>query len=258
MLELAQGDILMTLLAVVLIELLLGMDNLIILFGVLKNKAAKNRLLLLSIGFSFSIVLRALILGTALTILGNTLFLFALNWGWFSVEVGTRGLLYLIAGTFLFFHALEEIKSHFRTEEVLGGEEVVLVNMPWHHMIIWVAVIDLVFSYDSLLGVLAVSKNWYLLMVALVISRVIMIFFLSKIHKFMHNHPELMVVMYIFLAMVGLSLFLDGLEDMETQIAGLELRGFPVSWLYSIFAFGIFYSWWHTRQKLKRKNEKSP
>jgi predicted tellurium resistance membrane protein TerC len=33
------------------------------------------------------------------------------------------------------------------------------LNMPWHQMIIWVAVIDLVFSYDSLLGVLAVSKK---------------------------------------------------------------------------------------------------
>jgi len=257
MLELVQGDILLTLLAIILIELVLGVDNLIILFGVLRKKNPRRRFLIVTVGFAFSIILRALVLGTALVILSSTLFLFEVQWPWFSIEVGTRGLIYFIAGVYLIFHGLSEIRNHFGEEEIVESDEVVLVNMSWPAMILWVAIIDLVFSYDSLLGVIAVSQDWYLLVIGLVISRVIMVFFLSKIYRFIHHHPELMVVMFIFLVMVGLSLFLDGLEDMEAGLFGLNFRGFPVSWLYSIFAIGIVYSWWHTRVKKRRKEASS-
>lgn len=254
MLEFLQGDIFLTLIAIVLIELILGMDNLVVLFSLFKKKKVANKLLAIGVGFFFSAILRILILGTALTLLEKTFHLFSVSLPGLSAEVGSRGLVFSIAGSYLILHAILEIRDYFAEKDLKTTKGLLLSNWSWPYLILWIAAIDLVFSYDSLLGVLAVSRDFYLLAIGLIISRTIMLFFFVKIYRFIKDHPELMVVMFIFLAMVGLGLALEGLEDMQTVIVGVSIRSFPVSWLYSIFAIGVIYSWWHTRNK-KRKSQ---
>lgn len=244
----------LTLIAIILIELILGMDNLIVLFGLFKKKKISNKLLAIGAGFFFSVILRILILGTALSLLEKTYHLFSISLPGLNSEIGSRGLIFSIGGAYLIAHATFEIWDFYSEKDLKAPKGLLLSNWSWPYLILWIAAVDLVFSYDSLLGVLAVSKDFYLLATGLIISRLIMLFFLAKIYRFIKKHPELMVVMFIFLAMVGLGLALEGLEDMETVIAGLKVSSFPVSWLYSIFAIGIIYSWWHTKSK-KHKSD---
>lgn len=255
MLESLHGDVFMTLIAIILVELVLGMDNLIVLFGLFKKKKISNKLLAIGIGFFFSVLLRILILGTALSLLEKTIYLFSINVPFFEVNVGSRGLVFTVAGIYLIVHAILEIKEFYNEKDLKKAQGLLLSNWSWPYLVLWIAVIDLVFSYDSLLGVMAISKDFFLLSTGLIISRIIMLLFLSKIYRFIKKHPELVVVMFIFLAMVGLSLLLEGMEDMNTLVVGLALSSFPVSWLYSIFAIGIIYSWWHTGRKKRLKNQ---
>lgn len=249
MLEIAQGDILLTLLTIVVVEIVLGVDNLVVLFSVLKKKARKFRLRVIIFGFLLSILLRGAILGTALTVLGTTLHLFEVDLQWFSIDIGSRGLIFAVAGIFLITHAFLEIKRYLDKDDIETEDQVVLIDMALPYMVVWVAVIDLVFSYDSLLGVIAVSQNFALLMTGMIISRILIVLFLQKIYRFIHSHPELIIVMFIFLGFIGVSLLMEGLFDMETKLFGWHFKGFPATWLYSIFVVGIVYSIFHSQLK---------
>ncbi|TVR88047.1 MAG: DUF475 domain-containing protein [Saprospirales bacterium] len=250
MLEIAEGHVLLTIITIVLVEIVLGVDNLIILFAVLKKRSPMSRLKIIILGFLLSIGLRAAILGTALTILDNSIYLFSINILGFEMDVGTRGLIFFVAGIYLLAHAIAEIRRYFEGDDIKDENKVVLLDMALPYMIVWVAVIDLVFSYDSLLGVVAISTDFTLLMIGMIISRILIVLFLNKIYRFIHKHPELIVVMFIFLGFIGISLFMEGLHDMQTTIGGFTIRGFPASWLYSIFVLGIIYSIVHSRIKI--------
>jgi len=249
MLEIAQGDVFLTILTIVVVEIVLGVDNLIVLFSVLKKKKARARLKVIILGFLLSIMLRAAILGTALTVLDHSIYLFSLALGGFEMEIGSRGLIFIVAGGYLLVHAIVEIGRFWEGDDIKDEKQVLLIDMALPYMILWVAVIDLVFSYDSLLGVVAISKDFTLLMIGMIISRILIVLFLNRIYRFIHHHPELMVVMFIFLGFIGISLFMEGLHDMGTILWGLAIQGFPATWLYSIFVMGILYSILHSRIK---------
>lgn len=254
MLEIAQGDVILTLLTIVVVEIVLGVDNLVVLFSVLKKKARKYRLRVVIFGFLLSILLRGAILGTALTVLGTTLHLLSVNWQWFAMDIGSRGIIFSVAGFYLLIHAFLEIKRYLEKDDIETEDQVVLLDMALPYMVIWVAVIDLVFSYDSLLGVIAVSQDFTLLMTGMIISRILIVLFLQKIYRFIHSHPELIIVMFIFLGFIGISLLMEGLYDMDTQIFGWYFKGFPATWLYSIFVVGIVYSFFHSRLKRRKSS----
>lgn len=242
MLEIVQSEVLLTLITIVLVEIVLGVDNLIVLFAILKKKRIEFRLRIIAMGFLLSILLRALILGTALSVLETTYFIFSFEVGWIEMEVGTRGLIFLVAGIYLIIHSVVEVIRYIKGDDIKDEQKVLLVDMSWPYMIFWVAIIDLVFSYDSILGVIAVSRDFTLLIIGLIISRILIILFLNKIYRFIHFHPEIMVVMLVFLGFIGISLLFEGLYDMNTGIFGLAIHGFPSTWLYSIFALGVIYS----------------
>jgi len=78
-----------------------------------------------------------------------------------------------------------------------------------------ILIIDMVFSFDSIITAVGMAKYVEIMITAVVIAMIIMFFFSEKISVFIHKHPTLKMLALSFLIMVGFSLFFEGLEPIH-------------------------------------------
>ncbi len=120
----------------------------------------------------------------------------------------------LSGGLFLLYKTVKEI--HHKLE---GDEESVNPknNKPasFGSLIAQIIVIDMVFSFDSIITAVGLARIVPVMIIAVIIAMIIMFFFADKISNFIHQHPTLKMLALSFLLMVGFSLFFEGLEPVH-------------------------------------------
>jgi len=78
-----------------------------------------------------------------------------------------------------------------------------------------IILIDMIFSFDSIITAVGMAKHVEIMIVAVVIAMIIMFFFSERISNFIHKHPTLKMLALSFLLIVGFSLFFEGLQPLH-------------------------------------------
>jgi predicted tellurium resistance membrane protein TerC len=124
-----------------------------------------------------------------------------------------RNLIMLAGGLFLLYKTVKEI--HHKLE----GEDEKYESNPrrssFGAVIAQIVIIDMVFSFDSIITAVGLARIVYIMITAVIIAMIIMFFFSDKIADFIHKHPTLKMLALAFLLMVGFSLFFEGLEPIH-------------------------------------------
>jgi predicted tellurium resistance membrane protein TerC len=216
-------DIIVAFLTLVFLEIVLGIDNIIfisILTGKLpKEKQAKARIY----GLLIAIVFRILLLLMISWIIQAKKPLFSL----FHHSISLRDLILAGGGLFLLAKSTREIyeKIEDNTEKQLETKEV--RESSFGMIIFQIILLDIVFSFDSILTAIGLTNHILLMIVAIIISMVIMIFFVQYISDFIHQHPSLQILALSFLILIGFMLLLDAV--------GIHV---PKGYIY----FAVFYA----------------
>ncbi len=200
-----------SLLTLSLLEIVLGIDN-IIFISLLTNKLPeKNREKARTAGIALALILRIVMLLGITWIIGFTRPLFEV----FGFEATGRDLVLLLGGFFLIGKSTSEI--HHKIEE--GGREGEKEQMKsaaqrsFAAIILQIGLLDIVFSFDSILTAIGMTNEIIIMILAVVISLIVMLVFSGRIARFIEKYPTLQILALAFLILIGFVLIADGLHQ---------------------------------------------
>jgi len=208
------------LLTLTFLEIVLGIDN-IIFISIVSNKLPEHQQTKArNIGLSFALIFRVALLLCITWIISFTEPLFTI----FQHPFSGRDLILLAGGIFLVFKSTVEIHHKMEgvakpTSEKSGGT---LLNV-----IFQIVMLDIIFSFDSILTAVGLTDQILLMIIAVVISIGVMMIFSRSISDFISKHPTLEVLALSFLILIG---FMLGVEAMGIHV--------PKGYIY----FAVFFS----------------
>ncbi len=187
-----------------LLEIILGIDNIIFIMVVVyklpKHQQNKARIL----GLSLAMLTRIGLLGSLFFISHLQKPLFAIA----GMSFSGRDVVLLLGGVFLAFKALMELKEQIYPQ----GENAPKKAFGFFITLIEIMFLDIVFSLDSVITAIGLAKHLEIMVVAIILAVVAMLFFSKIIGDFIERHYRIKTLAFVFLLFVGVSLFLEGLH----------------------------------------------
>jgi predicted tellurium resistance membrane protein TerC len=215
MTSLLTADSLISLITLALLEIVLGIDNVIfvsILMGRLKEKdKLKARRIWMLLGITVRILL---LLGLGWLVANGNKELFGLDIKDTHYGFNLRNMILFGGGLFLLYKTVKEIHGKLEGEEHLNADSK-KAEASFAGIIAQIILIDMIFSFDSIITAVGMAKHVEVMIIAVVIAMIIMFFFSEKISSFIHKHPTLKMLALSFLLMVGFSLFFEGLQPIH-------------------------------------------
>ncbi len=191
-------------LTLTMLELVLGIDN-IIFISILVDKLPKERReFARRLGLFMAMFMRIGLLLLLAWIVGLVKPLFSV----FGHDVSGRDLILILGGLFLIWKSTTEIHQSLEGEEEHGGPSV--VKATFASIIIQIMIIDLVFSLDSIITAVGMVDDVRIMIAAVVCSVALMMLFAGPIGRFVSDHPTIKMLALSFLVVVGVVLVAEG------------------------------------------------
>ncbi|MCK8493195.1 MULTISPECIES: TerC family protein [Spirosoma] len=250
--DLFTAESIISLLTLTFLEIVLGIDN-IIFISIAANKLAqqdqaKARNIGLILAMAFRLIL---LLGISFVISLSKPFTHV-DAGWFKAAFTGQSLILFAGGLFLLYKATSEI--HHKLEggdhEQEGGSTKGKTSVS--SVVTQIAITNIVFSIDSILTAIGLTQNVAIMMIAVVLSILIMMFFAGPVGKFVNEHPTIQMLGLAFLIMIGFMLVAEGAHLSEVVIFNQEVGTVPKGYLYFAIAFSLLVEFLNIRLRKKQ------
>ncbi len=219
---LLQVENIVALVTLIVLELVLGVDN-VIFISILAGKLPVDQ------------QKRARMTGIALAVLTRIALLFSLSWiikledplfTVFNLDISGRDMILLAGGLFLLWKATHEI--HQKLEGVEGQASSKVKAVFWN-VIIQIMILDIVFSLDSVITAVGMVDELLIMIIAVVVAAGVMIFVSGPLGEFVEHHPTVKMLALSFLLMIGFTLIVEGLH-----------QHIPKGYVYFAMGFSVF------------------
>jgi predicted tellurium resistance membrane protein TerC len=215
MTDLLTIDSLISLITLALLEIVLGIDNVIfvsILMGRLKEEQKLlSRRLWMFLGITTRILL---LMALGWLVENGNKELFGIDMSGTHYAFNLRNLILFAGGLFLLYKTVKEI--HGKLEgDASHGQDGTKQQASFFSIMAQIILVDMIFSFDSIITAVGMANHVEIMIVAVVIAMVIMFFFSEKISGFIHQHPTLKMLALAFLLMIGFSLFFEGMQPVH-------------------------------------------
>ena len=209
------------LIALVVMEVVLGIDNLVFI-SILSNKLPEEqRSKARRIGIGLALVMRLGLLSTIAFLVGLTQPVFSLpiqgpvdpvhGVPMFEMNFSWRDLILIAGGLFLLWKATTEIHEKVDVETTHGVLDVKgRVAANFGAVIVQILLLDLVFSVDSILTAVGMTDHLPIMIVAVVVAVLVMLLAADPLAEFIHDNPTVVMLALGFLLMIGVTLIADG------------------------------------------------
>ncbi|KGL63721.1 TerC family protein [Polaribacter sp. Hel1_85] len=238
----AHADTWVALLTLTFLEIILGIDN-IIFISISANKLPENQ------------VRKATLLGLALAMITRILLLFSVSYlislkepflvisnSWFKTALTGQSIILFLGGLFLLYKSTKEIREkveHTNEDEVIKSPKIISFT----NVIFQIILIDIVFSFDSILTAVGMTNGingaLIIMVIAVVISIIIMMIFSKPISSFVNNNPTIQMLALSFLILIGFMLITEGAHLSHTEIFNKTVGAIPKGYLYFAIAFSL-------------------
>jgi len=228
------------------LEIVLGIDNIIfiaILVGRLpEHQRDKARIF----GLALAMITRILLLLSLFWIMKLTTPLFTI----FAQEISGRDLILIIGGLFLLVKSTNEIHADI---EESGEDEKDLAKSAkgYYNTLIQIAILDIVFSLDSVITAVGMASNILIMILAVVISVGVMMFSSKSISNFIEHNPTIKILALAFLLLVGVALIAEGF-DLHISKAYIY---FAMAFSLSVESINIYTRKKKTKARVSKKEE---
>ena len=194
------------LLTLILLEVVLGLDNVIFISIVASRLPAEQQKKARRLGLILAMFLRLGLLGLISIILKLEGDVFRV----FSMGISGKDLILIFGGLFLIYKSTKEIHHKMEGEE--GDTSKAIKATTFRSVIIQILILDLVFSVDSIITAVGMVEELWIMYTAVIVTVTIMLFASEPISKFIDKHPALKMLALSFLLLIGVSLIAEGLE----------------------------------------------
>lgn len=246
-------DGLISLLTLAVLEIVLGIDN-IIFISIIANRleTRKEQKRARTTGLLLALLMRvALLFGISWIIsLKEPLFTMTylidifekmeMEHALAAAQITGRDLILFAGGLFLLAKTTSEIHQKIEGEDDTH-EEKKLKKVSLSSIVLQIVFIDIVFSFDSILTAVGIVNEVIIMIAAVIISMVIMLIYAEKVSAFINSHPTVKMLALAFLLMIG---FLLVLESFDVHV--------PKPYVYSSMAFAFIVELLNMRARKKK------
>lgn len=241
--SMAQPEFWISLLTLTALEIVLGIDN-VIFISIISNKLPEvERPKARNLGLLLALVFRLGLLFTISWIITLTKPIFHLGF-WpgkdgLPLGISVKDLILMLGGAFLIAKSTNEM---FHKLEVETKEHDIKGRTTLSGVIVQIILVDMVFSFDSILTAVGLVKEVSIMVMAVIISMGVMLAFAGRISNFVNKHPSLQVLALGFLIMIGTMLVAEGFH-----------QKFDKGYLYFAMAFSLVIELVNMRMRKKRE-----
>jgi len=206
----SQPEAWVALVTLVVLELVLGVDNVIFISILAGKLPVDQRDRARMTGISMAVITRVLLLLSLSWIISLEEPLFFLPW--FGDDLGISGhdLILVSGGLFLLWKSVREI--HDKLEGVEGHASS-KVQASFGSVIVQIMLLDVVFSLDSVITAVGMANELFIMIVAVIVAAGVMIFASGPIGRFVEEHPTIKMLALSFLLLIGFTLIVEGLHQ---------------------------------------------
>ena len=211
------------LLTLTVLEIVLGIDNIIFISILASKLPAAQQPKARRLGLMGAFVTRLALLFSIAWVIRLTAPLFSI-WG---AEISGRDLILIAGGLFLIAKATWEIHGKLEGEDTHGSGGKALATMG--AVVLQIMVVDLVFSLDSVITAVGMADDVPVMVLAVVIAVGVMMISAGAIATFINRHPTIKMLALSFLLLIGVMLVAEGFD-----------QHVPKGYVYSAMAFSLF------------------
>ncbi|MCD9189446.1 MAG: TerC family protein [Pyrinomonadaceae bacterium] len=219
------------------LELVLGIDNVIFISILAGKLPAEQQSKARFIGLTMALLFRVVLLFSLSWVMGLTAPLFTLPV--VNQAVSGRDLILIIGGLFLIAKSTHEIHGSLEGEEGHASKK---VYASFTSVIIQISLLDIVFSLDSVITAIGMVDRVAIMIAAVIVSIIAMMLFAGSIGAFVQKHPTVKMLALAFLLLIGVTLLAEGFH-----------QKIPKGYIYFAMAFSVIVELLNMR--LRRKAE---
>lgn len=223
-----------SLLTLTVLEIVLGIDNLVFISILADKLPGEERDKARQIGLAMALITRILLLLSLSWLIGLTEPLFTV----FNLHISGRDLILLIGGLFLLGKATYEIHDKLEGSE---GHSSSKVKAQLVNVVIQIMILDIVFSLDSVITAVGMADQVAVMIAAVIIAVIIMLISVNTISEFISDHPTVKILALSFLLLIGFSLVAEGLG-----------QHIPKGYIYFAMGFSVFVEFLNLRMKKEK------
>ena len=204
---------LVSLLTLTFLEIVLGIDNILFVSIISARVEDKHRRKSANLGLGLALIMRIIFLFIiGIIIQSANLVLFTIPIDFQGADISIKDLIVFLGGVFLIYKSVTEIHDKV-TGSGIANEEAT-VTLTWGKAIVQIALINLVFSLDSIITAIGLAgENLAIMFVAVVVSMLVMIIITNPLSKFVEKHPTIKILALSFLLMIGVLLVAESFEQ---------------------------------------------
>jgi predicted tellurium resistance membrane protein TerC len=227
---------LLTLLMLILLQAVLGFDNLLYISIESKRVTEDKQAYVRKLGIGMAIGLRLLLLFIVTRMIQSFsepflgLHLRSVIDGDFNIQ----SLITLAGGVFIIYTAVKEIFHMIALHDIGGHEEKSTRSVG--KAVMWIVIMNLVFSFDSILSAMALTDNFYVMAAAIVVSGIAMIWLSDHVAEFLKKNRMYEILGLFVLFIVGVMLVSEGAHQAHLNLFNHEIHAMQKSTFYFVLA----------------------
>jgi predicted tellurium resistance membrane protein TerC len=210
------------LLTLTVLEVVLGIDNVIFISILAGKLPAHEQPKARTLGLALAMFTRVGLLLSITWIMRLTEPLFVV----FGDAISGRDIILIVGGLFLIAKSTHEIHQKLEGEE---GHSTVRGKVRFGSVIIQIMLLDIVFSFDSVITAVGMTNQLGIMVAAVIIAVVFMMFFSGMVSDFVHRHPTIKMLALSFLLLIGVTLIAEGFDQHISK-----------GYIYFAMAFSVF------------------
>lgn len=237
----------LALLTLCFLEIILGIDNIIFISIVSNKLPEEHRKRARNVGLGLAMFVRVALLLGITWIIGFTEPLFTVSANFIfehDMPFSGKDLILGFGGLFLIAKSTMEINHEMEGDEDEEEGGVKTAAVTFAGTIVQIILLDIIFSFDSILTAVGIvpPEQVAIMIIAVVVSIFVMMFFAGAISDFIKQHPSMEVLALGFLILIGFTLLLEGLH-----------QEIPKGYIYFAVAFSLLIEFTNIRVRKKRK-----
>ncbi|MBL1142192.1 MAG: TerC family protein [Proteobacteria bacterium] len=193
------------LLTLIALEIVLGIDNIVFISILVGRLPEQQRNKARRLGLAFAMLTRLALLFSLVWIMGLINPLFTV----FEQAISGRDIILIIGGLFLLVKSTHEIHNSL---EIVEGNTTSVSSSTFMMVLVQIAVLDVVFSLDSVITAVGLVDHVSIMVIAIVISVIVMMFAAKPIGEFIDTHPTFKILALSFLLLIGVTLMVEGFD----------------------------------------------
>jgi predicted tellurium resistance membrane protein TerC len=217
---LADPDAWVSLVTLTVLEIVLGIDNLVFIAILADRLPPAQRDAARKAGLAFALITRLLLLATLSWIIGLTQPVLTIA----ELSLSWRDIILTLGGLFLLGKATHEIHMSLEGQEATIEKNAAPISFVF--VVVQIGIIDIVFSLDSVITAVGMAQQLSIMVIAVVLAMAVMLIASTPLSNFIARHPTIKMLALSFLLLIGTSLIAEGM-------------GFHIPKGYLYFAMGF-------------------